>query len=318
MNSIELMKKEIEQQVGKLKITDFEKNKKSSEYLFVGSGDSFVSGLIASYESNFNCLCIDPVELIINPTLSKNKIVCFISISGKTKENILAAKKVKKYCKETIAITANPTSDLAKNCMRVINIGYQKPSLVTAGTLGFILTTMTALALAKKSKAVNNTKIIYEKAEQFANDTIDKIKKYSSLNKDRSFFFLGTSTLFPICCYGSLKINEVLGLKSSAFSVEYFCHSPLFSLTHKDILLIFSSKNQHINKKANKLNDLLNKQNFYSFLIEIPFKTNIEILFFSTFFVQLFVYGLAKEKKLKNCYFLENKELLKISSDLIY
>ena len=60
MNSIELMKKEIEQQVGKLKITDFEKNKKSSEYLFVGSGDSFVSGLIASYESNFKCLCIDP------------------------------------------------------------------------------------------------------------------------------------------------------------------------------------------------------------------------------------------------------------------
>jgi hypothetical protein len=115
-----------------------------------------------------------------------------------------------------------------------------------------------------------------------------------------------------------LKINEVLGLKSSAFSVEYFCHSPLFSLTHKDILLIFSSKNQHINEKANKLNYLLNKQKFYSFLIEIPFKSNLEILFFSSFFVQLFVYGLAKEKKLKNCYFLENKELLKISSDLIY
>lgn len=318
MNSIELMKKEIEQQVGKLKITDFEKNKKSSEYLFVGSGDSFVSGLIASYESNFNCLCIDPTEIICNPTLSKNKRVCFISISGKTKENILAAKKVKQYCKETIAITANPTSDLAKNCMKVINLDYQKPPLATAGTLGFILTTMTALALVKKSKLVINTKKIYEKAEEFSHDIIDKIKKYFSFTKDNSIFFLGTSTLFPISCYGSLKINEVLGLKSSAFSVEYFCHSPLFSLTHKDILLIFSSKNQHMNKKANKLNYLLNKQKFYSFLIEIPFNTNVEILFFSSFFVQLLVYGLAKEKKLKNCYFLENKELLEISSDLIY
>jgi fructoselysine-6-P-deglycase FrlB-like protein len=203
--------------------------------------------------------------------------------------------------------------------MRVINIGYQKPSLVTAGTLGFILTTMTALSLVKKkSKTVNNTKVIYDKAEQFVNDILDKMKKYSSLNKNQTIFFLGSSTLFPICCYGSLKINEVLGLKSSAFSVEYFCHSPLFSLTHKDILLIFSSKNQHINEKANKLNYLLNKQKFYSFLIEIPFKSNLEILFFSSFFVQLFVYGLAKEKKIKNCYFLENKELLKISSDLIY
>ena len=318
MNSIELMKKEIEQQVGKLKITDFEKNKKSSEYLFVGSGDSFVSGLIASYESNFNCLCIDPTEIICNPTLSKNKRVCFISISGKTKENILAAKKVKQYCKETIAITANPTSDLAKNCMKVINLEYQKPPLATAGTLGFILTTMTALALVKKSKLVINTKKIYEKAEELSHVIIDKIKKYFSFNKDHSIFFLGTSTLFPISCYGSLKINEVLGLKSSAFSVEYFCHSPLFSLTHKDILLIFSSKNQHMNRKANKLNYLLNKQKFYSFLIEIPFNTNVEILFFSSFFVQLLVYGLAKEKKLKNCSFLENKELLEISSSLIY
>lgn len=318
MNSIELMKKEIEQQVGKLKISDFEKNKKSSEYLFVGSGDSFVSGLIASYESNFNCLCMDPTEIICNPTLSKNKRVCFISISGKTKENILAAKKVKQYCKETIAITANPTSDLAKNCMKVINLDYQKPPLATAGTLGFILTTMTALALVKKSKLVIDTKKIYEKAEELSHDIIDKIKKYFSFTKDHSIFFLGTSTLFPISCYGSLKINEVLGLKSSAFSVEYFCHSPLFSLTHKDILLIFSSKNQHMNKKANKLNYLLNKQKFYSFLIEIPFNTNVEILFFSSFFVQLLVYGLAKEKKLKNCYFLENKELLEISSNLIY
>src|SRR5688500_6600336 len=325
MNSIELMKKEIEYQVEeieyhveKLKISTLEKNKNPSEFLFVGSGDSFVSGLIASYESNFNCLCIDPVELIINPILSKNKIVCFISISGKTKENILAAKKVKKYCKETIAITANSTSDLAKNCMKVINLDYQKPSLATAGTLGFILTTMTALALVKKSKLVIDTKKIYEKAEELSHGIIDRIKKFCSFTKDHSIFFLATSTLFPISCYGSLKINEVLGLKSSSFSIEYFCHSPLFSVTHKDILLIFSSKNQHMNKKANKLNYLLNKQKFYSFLIEIPFNSNIEILFFSVFFVQLFVYGLAKEKKLKNCYFLENKELLKISSDLIY
>ena len=318
MNSIELMKKEIEYQIGKLKISSIEKNKKPSDFLFVGSGDSFVSGLIASYESNFNCLCIDPAEIIINPTLSKDKTVCFISISGKTMANILAAKRVKKYCKETIAITANPTSDLAKNCMKVIYLDYQKPSLPTAGTLGFMLTTMTALTLVKKSNRVINTTKIYEKAEELSNDIIDKIKKYFSLSIDQSIFFLGASTLFPISCYGSLKINEALGLKSAAFSIEYFCHSPLFSLRDKDILLIFSSKNQYINKKATRLNFLLNEQKFHSFLIEIPFNINMEILFFSSLFVQLLVYGLAKEKKLKNCYFLENKGLLEISSDLIY
>src|ERR671912_649971 len=95
MNSIELMKKEIEEQFKALKIKKSKKTKNFHDYLFVGSGDSFVSGLIASYESNFNCLCVDPVEIIINPFLCNKKRVCFISISGKTKENVLAAKIAK-------------------------------------------------------------------------------------------------------------------------------------------------------------------------------------------------------------------------------
>src|SRR5215208_3229272 len=318
MNSIELMKKEIEEQFKELKIKKSKKTKNFYDYLFVGSGDSFVSGLIASYESNFNCLCIDPAEIIINPLLCNNKRVCFISISGKTKENILAAKKAKRYCKETIAITANPTSDLAKNCMKVINLEYQKPKMTTAGTLGFILTTMTVLSLIKKTKKVIKTQAIHKAAEEFSNTIIDKIKNYFSLYKDQSIFFLGNSTLFPISCYGSLKLNEVFGLKSFAFSLEHFCHSPLFSISNKDIVIIFSSKNKFINKKAKKLNNLLNTKNYNSFFIEIPFNSNIEILLMSVFFIQLFVYVLEKKKKLINCYFLENKELLKIKSELIY
>ena len=299
MNSIDIMKKEIEEQFKALKIKKFKKTKNFYDYIFVGSGDSFVSGLIASYESNFNCLCMDPAEIIINPLLCSKKRVCFISISGKTKENILAAKKVKKYCKETIAITANPTSDLAKNCMKVINLEYQKPNIPTAGTLGFILTTMTVLSLIKKTKKVIKTKIIYQKAEEFSNIIIDKIKKHFSLDKDQSIFFLGSSTLFPVSSYGSLKLNEVFGLKSFAFSLEHFCHSPLFSVSNKDIVIIFSSKNKYINKKAKKLNNLLNTKKFNSFFIEMPFNSNIEILLMSAFFIQLLVYGLAREKKIK-------------------
>ena len=83
MNSIDLMKKEIEEQFKALKIKKSKKTKNSYDYLFVGIGDSFVSGLIASYESNFNCLCVDPSEIIINPLLCYKKRVCFISISGK-------------------------------------------------------------------------------------------------------------------------------------------------------------------------------------------------------------------------------------------
>lgn len=318
MNPIELMKKEIEQQSKELKIEKPKKIKYFNDYLFVGSGDSFVSGLIASYESNFSCLCMDPAEIIINPIVCNRKRVCFISISGKTKENILAAKKAKRYCKETIAITADPNSNLAKNCMRVIKLKYQQPNQSTAGTLGFILTTMTVLSLINRTKKVINIKEIYRMAEELSKKVIKKIKNYFTLDKDQSILFLSNSNLFPVSCYGSLKVNEVFGLKSFAFSLEYFCHSPLFSISNKDTIIIFSSKNNYINKKAKKLNNLLNTKKFNSFFIEIPFNSDIEILLMSIFFIQLFVYGLAREKKLKNFYFLDNRELLKISSDLIY
>ena len=318
MNSIEIMKKEIEQQAYGLKIKKSRKTNDSDNYLFVGSGDSYVSALLASYESNFNCLCMDPAEIIINPNLCRNKKVCFISISGKTKENILAAKKAKKYCIETIAITANPSSDLAKSCMKTITLDYQKPESATAGTLSFILTTLTLLSLINQLKKNIRTKFIYQKAEESSDKIINKIKKYFYLHKDQSVFFLGNSTLFPISNYGSLKVNEVLGLKSFAFSLEQFCHSPLFSISNNDIIIIFSSKNQHLNEKAKKLSDNLNSKKFKAIFIEIPFKNTIEIFLMASFIVEMLVYRIAREKEMNDCYFLENKDLLKISSELIY
>jgi len=318
MNSIENMKKEIEQQAYRLKVKTFKKTSDSGNYLFVGSGDSYVSGLIASYESNFNCLCMDPAEIIINPKLCRNKKVCFISISGKTKENILAAKKAKKYCIETIAITANPFSDLAKCCMRTITLDYQKPESATAGTFSFIVTTLTLLSLINRLKKNLDTELIYRKTEEISVNIIDRIKKNFYSNKEQSFFLLGNSTLFPISCYGSLKINEVFGLKSFAYSLEQFCHSPLFSISNKDIIIIFSSKNQHLNEKAKKLsNDLISK-NFKAIFVEIPFHNTIEILLSASFIIELLVYRLASSEKMKDCYFLENKDLLKMSSELIY
>jgi fructoselysine-6-P-deglycase FrlB-like protein len=274
--------------------------------------------LLASYESNFNCLCVDPAEIIINPTLCQDKRVCFISISGKTKENILAAKKAKKYCTETIAITANPFSDLAKSCMKTITLDYQKPKSATAGTLSFIVTSLTLLSLINRLKKNIRTELIYQKAEETSAKIMDRIKKYFYLHKDQSVFFLGNSILFPISSYGSLKVNEVFGVKSFAYSLEQFCHSPLFSISNNDIIIIFSSKNQHLNEKAKKLGNNLNSIKIKTIFIEIPFKNTIEIFLMASFIIEMLIYRLASEKGMNECYFLENKKLLKISSELIY
>ena len=57
---------------------------------------------------------------------------------------------------------------------------------------------------------------------------------------------------------------------------------------------------------------------FKAIFIEIPFKNTIEIFLMASFIIEMLVYRIAREKEMKDCYFLENKDLLKISSELIY
>jgi hypothetical protein len=110
----------------------------------------------------------------------------------------------------------------------------------------------------------------------------------------------------------------VFGWKSFAYSLENFCHSPLFEITEYDLLFVFSSKSHSLTDKVKKLCDLLKKRKIQVFVIDIPDYDDIKVLLFATFLMQFFVVKLAKRLKYENCYFLENRELLDISSRLIY
>jgi len=319
MKSLEIMKKEISLQVSEIsKIKKLPKINNFNKCIIVGSGDSYVAGLIFSYLTNFDSVCIDPADLIINPSISKDKIVYIISISGKTKQNILVAQKIKKYCKQTIAITSNPDSQLARNCDRVINLNYKNLDTPTSGTLSFIISMVTCVYLLQGSYSISNIKKIYEKSKRKAKVLVSKTKCSSTSHENNSIIFLGNSILYPIAMYGSLKVNEVLGWKSFAYSLENFCHAPLFQITENDSVIILSSKRHSLYEKEKKLVRSLKKRMIETFMIEIPDYKDIKILLMATFIVQLFIIGLAKKLGLENCNFLENTEMLKISSELIY
>jgi len=88
--------------------------------IFCGTGDSFVSAQLAEVFSDFRARALDPLDLLKNKKLVKNKNLYLISISGNTISNI----KLAKVSKNTTAITANPQSRLTCACKKLILLDY--------------------------------------------------------------------------------------------------------------------------------------------------------------------------------------------------
>jgi len=113
MQTIEAYEKDILLQIKFLKKIKLEKTLSETSQkntIFCGTGDSFVASLLAEALSNNTVRAADPLDLLKNKSLSKNKTVYLISLSGNTISNIKVAKKIRK----TIAITSNAKSPYAK------------------------------------------------------------------------------------------------------------------------------------------------------------------------------------------------------------
>lgn len=314
MNAIEAIQAEIEYQV-----QDLHNLNLSSPWvrdsLFVGSGDSYVAGLAAQYFSGSHAICCYPIDIIKNPSLVERRNLFIVSISGNTLANILAAKIAKKHGVSKItALTARPSSRLAKSCDQTIELKYRNTGIVTAGTISFVASMIKCISLTIQLRLPSDLRKIYNRAETQAKQVISKIdNKSRSSSSSSSYFILGNGQLHAIAMYGALKFNEVFGASAMVYPVEEFCHSPLFSIKETDQAIVLGDNDDN-NRKLSKR---LNEEGFSS--VHVRFKnTGIELLLQATFFIQLLVLKLAQKYGLTSCHFLSNKKLLRVSSDFIY
>lgn len=315
MNAIEAMQAEIEYQV-----QDLHNLNLSSPWvrdsLFVGSGDSYVAGLAAQYFSGSHAICCYPIDIIKNPSLVERRNLFIVSISGNTLANILAAKIAKKHGVSKItALTARPSSRLAKSCDQTIELKYRNTGIITAGTISFVASMIKCISLTIQLRLPSDLRKIYNRAETQAKQVISKIdnKSRTSSGSSSSYFILGNGQLHAIAMYGALKFNEVFGASAMVYPVEEFCHSPLFSIKETDQAIVLGDNDDN-NRKLSKR---LNEEGFSS--VHVRFKnTGIELLLQATFFIQLLVLKLAQKYGLTSCHFLSNKKLLRVSSDFIY
>ena len=317
MNAIEAMQAEIEYQVEELPKLDLLSPVRNC--LFVGSGDSHVAGLAAQYFYGSQAICCYPIDIIKNPLLVKRRNLFIVSISGNTQANIMAAKIAKKHGASNItALTARPSSRLAKFCDQIIELKYRNTGIATAGTISFTASMIKCISLITQLHLPSNIGEIYNCAEKQAKQAISKIDdKSNSSSSNSCYFILGNGQLHAIAMYGSLKFNEVLGVRAVAYPTEEFCHSPLFSIQETDQAIVLGDDDDDDNNNSRKLSKRLNEEGFSS--VHVGFQNKgIELLLSATFFVQLVLLKLAQKYGLTSCHFLSNEKLLRVSSDFIY
>jgi len=307
MNTIEAYEQEIRYQITDLpKFINELKIKKLSikdqeRCVFTGTGDSFTVGMIAEYASNNRARCIDPVNICLNPSIVKDKLLYLLSVSGNTRANIEAAKIASKKATKTIAITASRGSRLAKTCDETIELRFRNSGMLTAGSIGFTTSMLACLSLIMNVK-IGSIKKLFKSAESDG-----RIKLNGHV------YILGSSFTYPLAIYGCAKMYEVLGIKAQYAMLEQFCHMELFSVKKNDTILILSQDD-----KAKELSAKLADDRYNVFVLKPKGKTLVENLLYYLMLLQLVVLYNAKRLKLKECYFITNDSLRRTSSSLIY
>jgi len=273
--------------------------KKQQKTIFCGTGDSLVAALLGEAFSNYYARAADPLDLLKNPSIIKNKDAYIISISGNTSSNVKAAK----LFKNATAITSHPNSKLVKACAKKVLLDYPSSGVFTSGSIGFIASALTCISLVSKFR-VREVMKLFEKA----------LVESKKVEIGKNIFILGNLQTFPIAMYGAAKFYEILGSNVHYSRIEQFLHMELFSAKRGDTVIIFEEKNIHNSRMIKNLK----KFGLNVYQPKSDTKNKILQVIFFTFFSQLTPLFYAKKNHQKECYFVTAKKLRSVSSNMIY
>jgi fructoselysine-6-P-deglycase FrlB-like protein len=300
MNSLEKIKFDYTEQINSL--SQISSRKKSKNCIFVGSGDSYVAGLIAENVSNHHCKCYSPADLMRSKFM-ENMTYYFVSVTGRTRSNIEIARRATKAGVKTVAVTFDPTSELAKVCNEIYSL---ETSMSNTGTSYSTFTTnvVTCLQLAGIS--------VPQKFQMWHRNGMALASSFNNvIFPKRVLHILGNDVFFPLAIYASLKMIEFFGVTTIPNKLEEFCHSPVFGIKPSHAIWILGrTEDTTIHKLANLKNDF----NFFN--IRNP--DLLSELFESIFFLQGLMLLFCEKYELTELKYVLMKKVLTLSSDIIY
>lgn len=306
MNSIESLKLEYNSQIKEL--NKIHNQKLFDSCIFVGSGDSYVAGLMVEFITDHKCVCYSASDLL-NSSFSNDKTYCFISVTGRTKANINVARRATDAGVNTIAVTMNQDSKLAQVCKEIVPLDLKRAKSPIAGFDTFITNVVTCLQRAGVA--------VPQQFDIWHNNGVELSQKFLDSNtrldrmEDTVIFVLGNNTLYPLAFYTSLKLTEFFGTTAIAHKLEEFCHSPVFGIKKSHQLWILGQNEETVTQKLGRLGLKLS-------YIELYNQNILSQLFESIFFVQNLMILLAEKYGYTELKYLMMNEVLKASSDVIY
>jgi glucosamine 6-phosphate synthetase-like amidotransferase/phosphosugar isomerase protein len=159
---------------------------------------------------------------------------------------------------------------------------------------------------------LNNLQNTFDESVDYAESLIHFVVEEPS-----KYVFLGNGLAFPAALYGSLKMNEVFGKATSAYNLDDYCHSPIFGIKSNDMIIIMANNEDDV-RVSKVIKNRLIRHNVSVFYITSTRQNIVKKILKFIFFSQLYPAKLAMKNGLKDCYFLKNSDLLRLSSKLIY
>jgi len=273
--------------------------------IFVGAGDSYAAALAGFYASKGGCLAFDPYTIASVPEIAEGREVFFISISGSTSSNILAARRVRKLARRTTALTAVPNSKLAALTDQTLAVPMTYVPKAP-GMLSFSLSLLAILKIAKVKASCD-----FERA--LANAQSDR-RRFSF--GAGTTYFLGNFLAHAVALYAAAKTYEFLGTKAHAELLEEFSHLELFSLRRSDSVNLFGSFDP--SGASRKLSRALTAHGYDSRQITARGTSDPERIFHSVFATQFAVLDRAEATGLTEPKFLSAGNRLAVSDAMIY
>ena len=266
--------------------------------VFCGSGDSLAAAMLAESFSGGLVRSADPLDIVQNRGLSAGRTLYPVSISGGTVSNIRAARTAP----DSVAITADGDSRLAKACSRTILLEYRDSGTFTAGSVGFLASALTCISLVSGAR-IPRTGTILESARRDA----------AGSRLSGNVFVLGDFLTYPVAMYCTAKLCEILGGVSQYERIEQFSHMGLFSARPGDTVLVFGGGPAHGLRLAGNLEGAgLN-------VIRPRLRGDrVRQILYLVFFSQFLALGEARSRGLRDCHFVTAKGMRDASSAMIY
>ena len=273
--------------------------------VFVGAGDSYAAALAGFYATGGGCIAFDPYGLASRPEVARGREVCFISVSGRTKSNLLGARRVRGLARGMVVVTADASSELAKAGDEVVKL----PMDYVPRTPGFLSFSLSLLAVLRMSG--------WSARGDFRKALTDAKKDRGKAATARgTTYFLGNLLGYPVALYAAAKQYEILGTRAHAELLEEFSHMEVLSLGKDDAVNIISCFDP--SRLSERLAEALGKAGYRANVIPSRGATEAERLFHSVFVSQYAVLDGAARSGLKEPKFLSAGERLRASDSLIY